>query len=176
MTLIRYFLIGTLLLGTTSNDVPPERTIRWTPEVRLSWDNFQGKPTISRAAAITASGISYQFSSMYKNGAVALDFTVDTFFYPDKSWYRPDLCDSVILGHEQLHFDISELYARKMRRQLSETRFTENVKAEVKAIYRQINTDLNDFQNRYDAETNYSRDREQQQRWNVAIAKELSTD
>lgn len=148
--------------------------ILWHPDHRLSWADFKGSPSSSgRAAAITASGISYQFSTMESDGAFELDYTVSTYFYPNKSWYQPNICDEVILSHEQLHFDISELFARKMRKLLGETKFTKNVKSEVRAIYRQINKELAEFQNLYDDETNFSRDREKQSLWNSKIAEAL---
>ena len=111
-------------------------TISWSPDIKLGWNDFRGKvPQNARAAAITASGISYQFSTRGTGDMVELDYRVSTFFYPYKSWYQPHLCDSLILSHEQLHFDISELFARKMRKRLASGTFTENVKAEVKQIY-----------------------------------------
>ena len=151
-------------------------TILWNSNQRLSWSDFRAEPSNhGRAAAITASGISYQYSTMESNGEYELDYTVNTYFYPNKSWYHPEVCDEVILSHEQLHFDITELFARKMRQLLSETKFTKNVKAEVRAIYRQINNDLAEFQNRYDDETNFSRDREKQLMWNKKIKEALES-
>ena len=60
-----------------------------------------------------------------------------------------------------------------MRKLLKETKFTKNVKSEVRAIYRQINKELAEFQNLYDDETNFSRDREKQFLWNKKIAEAL---
>ncbi|MEX0290509.1 MAG: DUF922 domain-containing protein [Flavobacteriaceae bacterium] len=169
----RYFSFLIFLITFTGLSQEYE-TILWSSDHRLSWDDFKAKPSgPSRAAAITASGISYQFSTMESNGEYELDYTVSTYFYPNKSWYQPEVCDEVILSHEQLHFDISELFARKMRRILEETRFTKNVKSEVKSIYRKINKELAEFQNLYDDETNFSRDREQQLLWNKKIAEAL---
>lgn len=150
-------------------------TIAWNAKNRLSWNDFRGEaPVNSRAAAVTASGITYRFSTSSTKDDIEFDFKVDTYFYPNKSWYRPELCDQVILSHEQLHFDISERYARKMRQRLTEETFTRsNVKAKVKSIYKQINEELAEFQNQYDAETNFSRDREQQLVWNEKIAASL---
>ncbi len=147
-----------------------EEAILWHPELRLSWSNFKAKPIKgSKVAATTASGLSYQFSTTEEDGKFELDYTVSAFFYPDRSWYQPKICDEVILSHEQLHFDISELFARKMRKIMATTIFTKNVKAEVKAIYRQINKELSEFQQVYDNETNYSRNIEQQLSWNQKI-------
>lgn len=170
----KYLVIFTLMLCLTASAQEYE-TILWSIDHRLSWADFRAKPNgPARAAAITASGISYQFSTLESNGEFELDYTVHTYFYPNKSWYQPEVCDEIILSHEQLHFDISELFARKMRRLLATTRFTKNVKAEVKSIYRKINKELAEFQNQYDDETNYSRNHEQQLLWNKKIAEALS--
>ncbi len=145
-------------------------TIEWSADRKLTWADFKGRvPESDRAAAVTASGITYRFSTLYKNGELKVDFKVTTYFYPNKSWYQPHLCDTFILGHEQLHFDISELYAQKMRDRLAKKSFTENVKEEVKLIYREILEELEVYQDLYDQQTNFSRDSIQQSLWNNKI-------
>ena len=151
-----------------------EEIIEWSPDVTLTWKDFKGRvPANPGAAATTASGISYEFSSTGTRDRMELDFKVNTFFYPHKSWYRPELCDTLILSHEQLHFDISELFARKMRTALASSTFTHNVKAEVRSIYKATLRELNDYQNHYDRQTNFSRDKEQQLLWNKKIKEAL---
>ena len=145
-------------------------TISWS-EKRLIWQDFEGEPPLSdKVAATTASGISYQFSTSGTGNAYKVDFEISTHFYPHKSWYKPELCDEVILSHEQLHFDISELFTRKHRKELGAATFShENVRRKIKTLYNRNNEELNDFQNRYDTETNFSRNREQQLNWNEKI-------
>lgn len=148
--------------------------IAWSPVRKLAWKDFKGVvPKNDRAAAVTASGITYQFSSQGTKDTMDIDFKVSTFFYPNKSWYQPHVCDSFILGHEKLHFDISELYARKMRERLEAANFTQNVRAEVKMIYREILEELEAYQDLYDEETNFSRDSMQQSLWTVKIREAL---
>jgi hypothetical protein len=148
-----------------------EKTILWKKNQKLSWTDFKGIPQNSQAAAVTASGLTYSFSTIKKNNVIVdINFEVSSFFYPYKSWYQPALCDSLILSHEQLHFDITEVYAEKFRVRLAAAAFTNNAKAEVKAIYDQVTRELNKYQNLYDAETNFSRDLEQQLLWNKKIA------
>ncbi len=149
-------------------------TIPWTKERKLIWKDFKGKPKRGfKAAAITASGITYSFSSLARGNEVEVDFKVNAYFYPDQSWYDAENCDDVILGHEQLHFDISELYARKLRKRLNELTFSLNIKKEVRVIYNDILNELDDFQERYDWETNFSRDIEKQLEWNKKVAELL---
>ena len=172
---IKYVLFFSLFLITGFNESQDYETIDWSPENKLSWEDFKGKaPDSDRAAATTASGISYQFSTRASSDEIELDYLVSTFFYPNKSWYQPSLCDSLILSHEQLHFDISELYALKMRNRLASSSFTQNVKAEVKQIYKEVLHELEEFQNLYDDQTNFSRDVEQQLIWNYKIEEALN--
>ena len=152
-----------------------QEEVPWDVNKRLYWKDFKGDvPLGARAAATTASGISYQFSTYYKGNKMMVDYEVNSFFYPTKSWYQPKICNEVTLMHEQLHFDISELFARKMSSEMAKTQFTKNVKAEVRVIYKKILKELNDFQNKYDNETDYSRNIEQQKLWIVKIEKALS--
>lgn len=152
-----------------------EDSMAWDAGRKLSWEDFQGPvPPDAVPAATTASGISYTYTANLIHHEVQLDFEVTAFFYPGESWYRPEICDAHVLQHEQLHFDISELFARKMRLRLERTAFTENVKSEVRAIYREILKELSEFQDRYDWETNFSRNKEAQNLWNQRIAEALS--
>ncbi|SKB56810.1 DUF922 domain-containing protein [Maribacter arcticus] len=146
--------------------VQSQEEVIWEPGFRFTWNDFKGPVQIgSSAAATTASGISYNFSTSYENNELKVEYTVGAYFYPTRSWYKPEVCNDVTLSHEQLHFDITELYARKMRKQLAITKFTENVKEEVRKIYKTTLRQLNDFQNKYDSETNYSRNLIVQERW-----------
>jgi hypothetical protein len=151
-----------------------EEGVPWNPNIRLTWADFKGKvPPAAEPAATTASGISYTYSANLLHHEVHLDYEVNAYFYPNESWYRPTLCDENTLSHEQLHFDISELFARKMRDRLERTSFSDDVKAEIRKIYKEILQELQDYQDQYDWETNFSRNREKQLEWNQKIAKAL---
>ena len=79
------------------------------------------------------------------------------------------------MRQKQLHFDITEVFARKMREKLRRTSFSDDVKAEVRKIYHDILKELQEYQERYDWETNFSRNREKQAEWNRKIAEALRT-
>lgn len=153
-----------------------EQGLPWRAEWRLSWADFQGPvPMGASAAATTASGISYSYQAQLEGkGKVEVVFDIQAHFYPSESWYRPDVCDDHILKHEQLHFDIAEIFARKLRQRLEAKQFTKNIKAEVKQIYQKTVRDLSKFQNQYDRETDFSRNRENQLLWNELIGRMLN--
>lgn len=168
-----YYLI-LLLITFGIVAVHGQEEVEWSPDFRFTWNDFKGKvPAGSGAAATTASGISYDFSTYYEHGEMKVDFNVYAYFYPTKSWYKPDISNDVTLLHEQLHFDITELYARKLREKLDNATFTDNIKEEVRKMYKGTIRQLNDFQNKYDSETNYSRNLPVQERWVKEIGEAL---
>ena len=151
------------------------REIEWQENRKLSWNDFRGTPDYTTdAAAITASGIAYSLSAAVKSsGEVTAKFRINTFFYPEDSWYKKELANEIVLAHEQLHFDITELFARKFRKTLSEYKFSKKIKQEVRAIYAQMTEDLQAFQKKYDYATDYSRIFENQKKWQLIVEKEL---
>lgn len=163
---VKKLVVGLCLITCTFSTVQSQEGIPWQPQFSLSWKNFTGTiPKGLTASATTASGISYDFSTFYEGNELKIDFRVSAYFYPNLSWYKPELCNDKTLLHEQLHFDITELFRRKMSKKLTTTKFTKKVKEEVRQIYKVTLRQLNDFQNKYDSETNYSRNLVVQERW-----------
>lgn len=152
-----------------------DQSITWQVNQKLSWDNFKGKPDPnSDAAAVTSSGITFGYRLSRVNNLVeSINVEATAHFYPEKSWVKSDEADNHILGHEQLHFDITELYTRKLRKAISEVVISQNVNNILDEIHSKIVTDLNNFENLYDSETDFSRDFETQAKWQVLIKREL---
>ncbi len=171
---MKYFWVLLCLICLAFTSEPDNSPIRWNQESRLSINDFRGLPDdASKAVAITASGVSYQLAAEINNNEVHVDCNIGAYFYPNESWYKVHLADGKTLGHEQLHFDISELMAREFRRRVKEKKFSANVKREVKVIYKEVTDSLNKLQNLYDKETNFSINDEQQELWRHKIAKAL---
>ncbi len=155
--------------------VQDEPIISWDETYKLGWDNFRASPNHQEsAAAITASGITFGFSIKRTNARV-VSFTSDVHahFYPEQSWYKKDIADTHVLRHEQLHFDITELYARKFRQRINQLSISNNLQSALKNIHNNINEELEQLQGRYDEETDYSRNFEAQAKWQAYITGEL---
>ncbi|MEO9893723.1 DUF922 domain-containing protein [Aurantibacter sp.] len=175
MDKLKFLLVFCFIVCTQIQAQDEDRVLLWSKDRKLTWADYKGSPLKTEwAAATTASGITYSLSSIIGNGESSLEVIVSSLFYPDKSWHKPDLCNDVILSHEQLHFDITELFARKFRAKLRTVRNDTNIKKKVRAIFVEINKDLHAFQNKYDRETNYSRDVKQQEIWNKTIHEALN--
>lgn len=163
-----------LLIAVHFSFVADEPSIVWKNSHRLSWNDFRGTPgNADEVAAITASGIAYDLSATMAGAEVQVKCNVTAYFYPERSWYKKELADSVVLAHEQLHFDITELHARKLRSAVKKTVFTRNVKQEMKALYEVVNRELDAYQRQYDTATDYSRNIEQQSEWGKKVARDL---
>ncbi|GAA3626193.1 DUF922 domain-containing protein [Flavivirga jejuensis] len=147
----------------------------WNESYKLSWKDFKDVPDKDvSAVAITASGITFGFSvSKEDDRVVGYTSQVHAHFYPEKSWYKKEQADAHVLGHEQLHFDITELHARKFRQRIEQIKVSNNVRSQLKKLHNAINKELSQMQNRYDSETNYSRNVDGQATWKVYIADEL---
>ena len=135
-----------------------EKIITWHHDLELQWSDFKGEPKpIGDAVAITASGISFGFSTTRSSiGLEDYSFNIASHFYPDKSWHVNEPLSENVLNHERLHFDITELYARKFRQRITNYKFTDAINNEMQSIHDAIIKELGELQNTYDAETNHS--------------------
>lgn len=107
----------------------------------MSWENFQGTPIQnSNFAASTNTGIGFGYSYTIEDNKISVEYSVESFFSPKKSWYLPEEVSQHILNHEQIHFDISELHARILRKKMETKKFSKKVKAEIETIYLQVET------------------------------------
>ncbi|GAA4885149.1 hypothetical protein GCM10023311_04680 [Flaviramulus aquimarinus] len=153
-----------------------EPVLPWNASYKLAWTDFKAKPNDKvSAVAITASGITFGYSITKKDNGQVTRFKseVHAHFYPEQSWYKKERANNHILGHEQLHFHITELYARKFRQRVSHLKVSNNIRKELKTIHNSINKELAQMQDNYDDETNYSIHVESQLQWKTYITGEL---
>ena len=170
---IKHFIVCLLFLGLVKST--NEDTMTWNESHKLNWADFKASPNQnSDAVALTASGITFGYS-LKTSGERIIDFStsVEAHFYPNKSWYLKDKGSTYILAHEQLHFDITELYARKFREQLIKLVVNKNIKQQMQGLHTTINGGLDETQKRYDAQSNHSMDIDAQKKWGVFIQEEL---
>jgi hypothetical protein len=144
-------------------------SINWRTRRELNWTDFKATPVESAPnAALTSTSILLSYAYDKKS----VTFQLKCVFHPEKSWVRVN--SPHILAHEQGHFDISQLFTRKLFKSLSEYDFKPgSVDKDVKTIYQQVATEQSAYQELYDQETNYSRNKEVQLSWQEKIETEL---
>lgn len=149
--------------------------ITWNENRKLTWEDFRGEPNRSAGfVASTNTGINFGYSYSQTNNEVIVEHSVESFFSPEKSWFIPGQVSHHVLNHEQVHFDISELHARILRKRLDSRKFTKKVKSEIETIYLQVEAQRKTMQKKFDVETDHSRNVEKEILWEKRIAKQLA--
>lgn len=126
---------------------------------KLTWDDFDGmvKPFSSADARISF-GINVKYDEE-KEKYYSYSFQNNVF-----SWKRRGVKNNtILLRHEQYHFDIAEYFARKMNEYIKKTQPQEVSDYQLELTK---NRELMDrMQKKYDKETDHSRNVEQQKIW-----------
>ena len=172
---MKHLITGALLLvilfitGTSSTS--PDM-IYWSKERKLTWDDFQGQPDYNYAdvSALTSSGILH-FKGC-ENGKII--YKVEAYFEKKQSWFKEEAHTDHHLQHEQIHFDITELYARKLRNALETKEFKCGQEEEFDSFVRNFLNKWQAAQINYDLYTHYSMRKRQQGEWKHRVAMELS--
>jgi hypothetical protein len=149
-----------------------DRYITWSSTVSLTWDDFRGRPHLhSSVGAVTMSGISLSYEGT--DGSMVA--TVKATFDKEESWVNMKAADDHVLKHEQLHFDITELYARKLRAALKRVNpATSRPDRVIERLFDRYSDESKVYQEMYDKETDHSRNVKQQAVWDERIRRELA--
>ena len=162
-TWLLVLLLPLQIFAQRSNLVP------WSLERRLTWNDFQGSvPANAPNAALTSSTIGFN----YGYSETGFTYSITCSFDKKLSWGR--IKNAYILGHEQGHFDIAELYARKFNKALANYKVNHRtLKSDVNNLYMSLMQEHSRTQNQYDDETDFSRNPDEQLRWLKKIDKML---
>lgn len=163
-------LFGFLIIGSSNTSSPT--TIMWDAERKLSWDDFQGKPdyNFDDVSALTSSGIIHYKGC--EDGKII--YKVQAYFEKNYSWVKPEAYTNHHLAHEQIHFDITELYARKLRKALEQRDFKCGEEERFDAFVANFLRKWQMAQIKYDNQTHYSMKPAIQNEWKYLVAMELS--
>ncbi|MES2427258.1 MAG: hypothetical protein V4560_09810 [Bacteroidota bacterium] len=168
MQLLKLIIFSILTVSTT---VIKAQQIQWEADRPLTWKDFKGKP--GRASAATSSSIVYDYNAQTIDSVTYfITFNFKCVFNAEWSYVKsrehqsPDL-----LAHEQTHFDITELYTRKLAAAFHAATFTRNYKVEIEDIYKKNAEENRLMVVRYDKEV--YRSMNMQLRWQLYIYLQL---
>lgn len=145
-------------------------TLYWSPSYQLRAEDYEGVPEL--ASGFDAISIFPIVCDYYMDSTTnSLKFNIYSFFEHSSSWINPEKReDRDLLQHEQLHFDIVELYTRIIKQRIREYQAQGRKKEEDYVDL--INTLLNEegeTQIRYDTETDLSRNDAKQKLWTQKV-------
>jgi hypothetical protein len=154
-----------------SNTDSPD-IIYWSEHSRLTWDDFQATPRFDyeNISALTSSGIVHYTGC--NSGEIT--YKVRAYFEKHESWVKEEALTTHHLTHEQIHFDITELYARKLRKLLNEQKFLCGQEVEFEQFIKNALDGWQHEQQNFDIITRHSLDADNQKEWFYKIEMELS--
>jgi hypothetical protein len=146
-----------------------EEYVKWQENRRLTWEDFKAAPLkLGNTAAMTTTHLGFSYN--VTNGKVS--YKIDCRFEKNKSWGL--VKNDWILKHEQGHFDIAEIFARKLNKSINDYQFNKSTfQKDLDVIYKSVVDEKEKFQQQYDDETDYSRNKTKQEEWLNKIDTEL---
>ena len=157
-------------------DLTADSAFPWSAARRLRWSDFRAQPP-GRGEEGAKTG--YALFYAWKCRGEAFEFRVIAAFRPRQSWVKTVIVNDSAqsrsaLGHEQTHFDLAEMHARRMRRSFNALpdacRKTDR---ELTALARQLLQEEKAEQRRYDAETGHGLRAAEQATWSRDVARRL---
>lgn len=178
-------LLGLAAFAAASEGSIP--SVAWDASTPLTWDLFQCTAPAdavhrSEAAAIHMTIRWHAGYSVTSNGGSwtgrVQTVTVTNTMEPSLSWVVAGKADARVLRHEQGHFDLNEVYRRKLEillpclqsQSASKQAAIDELDAELHRRAGQILEQLQVLQTRYDAETAHGNNPSGQTRWEAQIA------
>jgi hypothetical protein len=153
------------------------REISWKKDRKLTWDDFKGPIPYDAddiTAAATFCGIGFETNTI-TSANNNLKITVYNSFYTGNSWVRPEERNDNILAHEQGHFDLCELYTRKLRERMANIQVSvKTLKPVLSNIYEQVQLEYKQRQEEYESDTEHGVNLPEQKKWQQLLDKELS--
>ena len=186
-------------LNNYNPDIDPD-IIPWKRERQLKWEDFTGEPDVkNEAGALTKSIIYSKCDAKIVETTRGFKFQLVNIssvalFQKSGSWVKPIVLRSnqhaIILKHEQGHFDIKEVYARKLQRKLYEMGKTnypckgetlaerqkyadDEAEKVLNNLSKEMNREQRSLNEQYEDQTNHGINLRNQGRWNLTIEKLL---
>jgi hypothetical protein len=164
---MRRWMINIMLLGLLSAATCTYNEVVWQEDRPLVWSDFNQGHKNDYFAALTTSGITLSYTAK----PTCYNIEVSAVFDKDLSWVNKQLATENLLTHERLHFDITELHTRLLRKRISELPYIDDIG--LNNLYTQSINDLKQMQQDYDEETHHSLYTSEQLKWEKEIADQI---
>lgn len=146
--------------------------IKWA-DSKLNWENFEEVEfTDSKFVASCYSGI---YTKIVSGSSGQVKCFVSYGYFNSISWVLKGQENERLLNHEQLHFDITELVSRQIKKSIAEETFSGDVKSKITHSV-ELGTAIRDsLQSAYDKQTRHGESGFFQAYWNYLIREQLDS-
>ncbi len=169
ITYIVFVLLNSMPDQHLSNERNAAAELDWCEFRRLTWPDFKAQPDRhSFFSAVSATYIEEQHGCS-EDGS--FKYTVKAVFVKNESW-SANIQSEDLLAHEQSHFDLTEYYARKLRKRFRDLKNPCQVPDEtIRMMLDSLYNELESTHQLYDQYTLHGLKKENQAIWNDIIAK-----
>jgi hypothetical protein len=159
--------------------------IIWNKQRKINWDDFKSETksdALNYQDALAYVNLSIKFYPSELSCKNVNQIQILAQMYKMTSWVGAKTFSDELLNHEQTHFDIAELYARKIRKAIADFLSINNCSLRsIADIFYRIEKEHWAIQYLYDEEVRVCDDEkiiicfnlEKQKEWDIKIAKEL---
>ena len=171
------FLLYTLIHSSASS-LNAQSVIPWSQTTKLEWSDFRASPNTdilgyaqtSYKIEIEPSNVLVDENNNIQNHE---SLSVVANFYKNHSWVFKK--DDYLLKHEQLHFDIAGLYARKMMNEFDKLKKNKIADFDsYMSVYKNLWAECRQVQKKYDKETNHGLSVDINNTWIEEIESEIN--
>ena len=156
--------------GQLEETIEADAMIEWSESRPLEWKDYTYR-RIRLKGSMALTMVKHSVKGYLRNGLP--EFEIKVLFRKPNSW-TSDTTNLELLGHEQLHFDIAELYRRKIEAEIIKLQQKKEKKAGVyKAEIKRILDEFNVYSRRYDRESNHGKNKLEQAKWKEQVASSL---
>jgi len=165
-------LLSFLILNLTiASSQQKDTLLIWDTNYLLTWDDFMGKEINNTNNPDALSYLELPLLISYDSNKKPI-YTVVALFNRYKSFTSK--FHYSLLDHEQQHFNILEIFARKIRKSVDALNKVENTTPQdIFNLYYEYQDSITNHQHRYDVQTDYSRNWRKQKIWNLIIKNKL---
>ncbi len=182
-TLFLSLLVGLLLPHPTPAGMSPSvvyvpappvaasnEHVAWSSTRKLNWEDFRATPESDNPHhALTAANLAVD--ARCKDNKFY--YEVKCVFLPGESWSKNKRSEK-LLAHEQLHFDLTEVHARLLRKQLNTLgNSCSNLKTNLNTTVGEAFKAWKAEQSQFDKLSRHGLEAETQQQWTESIAQRL---
>jgi len=168
LSLLAHYLSAQCTASEGEGDI-----ITWSEQDTLSWEDFKGNPDFE-SDFLAMTFVSIDLNLVVENEV--LKANTDCRFYKKDSWTR-NKKSLYLLKHEQLHFDIAEAYARRLKYIVDSICSNVDISTYelydtgsiIEAAYDSLQNAYSNCSDVYDTDTNHSKISSQQLLWNKKV-------
>jgi hypothetical protein len=153
--------------------IPEPEKIFWSKTKKITWNNYKKAYNHTMVNPLMTMISTHYIHYVTQKGDTLV---VDNYpiFFPKDSYVKPELKTKTRLQHEQVLFDLYEVWARKLKKDIATASFSSHSYT----VYLQSmhKTNLQNRNNeilKYRNETNYGENAAKQKEWAAKIQKEL---